>query len=648
MRARRFGTFVRRHFEALEGCRLLAAAPVAVDDKYTVLAGEMLVPEPGVLANDYDADGDAFSPVLVGAPLHGAVTLGPDGGFEYRPDRGFSGVDSFLYRARAADGESAPATVSITVKQAMSPVIWSAASGGNGHAYALVSVGGEWTAARDFASSIVYAGAPGHLTTLGSAAEWNWLNGRFSFNNAYLGGYQDSTAPDYSEPAGGWRWVTGEPWQFTAWGGGEPNNWGDGEEYLETMGATWNDIGARFPRGALQVEFEDVKNSAADDMHQLAVDAPRAFALADLLRNDVLVDATNARLSQVGSAAHGTVQLAPDGSIVYTPQAGFTGRDWFTYRVASDSGESNPATFWLKVGLDEFPAEAQGESYLTEEDTPFLSIRDRDSSLLLNDHDRDTTALSVEITSPPPHGVLELFVDGTFRYSPAQDFFGRDTFAYRVVDGPVASAPVTVEINILFVNDPPYARDDSYEVWGPALTVSPAEGVLANDVDPDFPLTAEVVEGPAHGSLEFAADGAFRYTPAASFKGIDRFTYRDFDYFLYTPATTVLLAVDVVLGDVNGDEVVNLNDFGALKANFGQKGATLVQGDLDGDADVDLADFGLLKENFGRTSVAAEVVSAGALAIAPQATAAVDVRDLGWLRWAWDQRNGKPQGEGER
>lgn len=49
-------------------------------------------------------------------------------------------------------------------------------------------------------------------------------------------------------------------------------------------------------------------------------------------------------------------------------------------------------------------------------------------------------------------------------------------------------------------------------------------GVLANDAT-TFPLTASLVQGPAHGSLVFASDGHFDYTPDAGFVGIDRFTY---------------------------------------------------------------------------------------------------------------------------
>jgi hypothetical protein len=67
-----------------------------------------------------------------------------------------------------------------------------------------------------------------------------------------------------------------------------------------------------------------------------------------------------------------------------------------------------------------------------------------------------------------------------------------------------------------------------------------------------------------------------------------------------TPAYFALdnLLLSVQPGDATGDDAVGLDDFGILKANFGQPGH-VGQGDFSGDAHVDLTDFGILKSNFG-------------------------------------------------
>lgn len=49
--------------------------------------------------------------------------------------------------------------------------------------------------------------------------------------------------------------------------------------------------------------------------------------------------------------------------------------------------------------------------------------------------------------------------------------------------------------------------------------------------------------------------------------------------------------------------MVNLDDFGLLKANFGA-GTRRSQGDMNADHQVDLSDFGILKTNFGGPAAA--------------------------------------------
>ena len=132
--------------------------------------------------------------------------------------------------------------------QAQQAVQWRVEDGGNGHWYRWERrpSGISWSAARLASEQI-----GGHLATIHSGAE----NG-FVFNltlptaawqnrfGPWLGGYQTAGS---SEPGGGWRWVTDEPWSWAGWLPGEPNNsycQGISEDSLHFInyGSGWNDL----------------------------------------------------------------------------------------------------------------------------------------------------------------------------------------------------------------------------------------------------------------------------------------------------------------------------------------------------------------------------------------------------------------------
>ena len=70
-------------------------APVAVDDAYSTPQGVVLnVALPGVKVNDTHCD---FFVHLFSNPDNGTLTLNADGTFQYTPNAGFSGIDSFEY-----------------------------------------------------------------------------------------------------------------------------------------------------------------------------------------------------------------------------------------------------------------------------------------------------------------------------------------------------------------------------------------------------------------------------------------------------------------------------------------------------------------------------------------------------------------------
>jgi hypothetical protein len=110
--------------------RLNASKPIATQDSYTQTGGfTWTIPTLGVLTNDVDPNNQFQVPsalpnqdmvsVLVTGVSHGTLQLNTDGSFEYTPKNGYSGIDSFTYKAVASKGlgqESNPTTVTLTVQ----------------------------------------------------------------------------------------------------------------------------------------------------------------------------------------------------------------------------------------------------------------------------------------------------------------------------------------------------------------------------------------------------------------------------------------------------------------------------------------------------------------------------------------------------
>lgn len=115
---------------------------------------------------------------------------------------------------------------------------------------------------------------------------------------------------------------------------------------------------------------------------------------------------------------------------------------------------------------------------------------------------------STVVTSPP------FLMDSTSTF--ISDLDGNP----RLVDGTVDLGAYEVQ------NTAPVVFDDAYSTDEDTTLTIAASGVLANDVDAESdPLTAELLQGPAHGRLTLNADGSFTYIPEANYHGPITFTY---------------------------------------------------------------------------------------------------------------------------
>ena len=84
----------------------------------------------GVLANDFDPDGDTLSVQLLSGPVSGLLAISSNGGFDYTPQAGFVGQVSFVYQA--FDGALASDPIKVTIDVLLPANVGTGGSGGSG------------------------------------------------------------------------------------------------------------------------------------------------------------------------------------------------------------------------------------------------------------------------------------------------------------------------------------------------------------------------------------------------------------------------------------------------------------------------------------------------------------------------------------
>ncbi|MGE0862279.1 MAG: Ig-like domain-containing protein [Vicinamibacterales bacterium] len=111
------------------------------------------------------------------------------------------------------------------------------------------------------------------------------------------------------------------------------------------------------------------------------------------------------------------------------------------------------------------------------------------------------------------------------------------------------SSTWTFRWDVISVNHEPFPIDDEYALDEDGILEVGGIGILANDTDPDGDtMTAQLLEGPSHGTLTLNANGSFTYEPAADFNGTDWFKYRSNDG---TTNSVIPAGVTITVNDVN-------------------------------------------------------------------------------------------------
>ncbi|UKJ07561.1 Ig-like domain-containing protein [Solitalea lacus] len=206
----------------------------------------------------------------------------------------------------------------------------------------------------------------------------------------------------------------------------------------------------------------------------------------------------------------GLLSLQANGSFTYTPAAGFSGVEVFTYRVTDPCGATATANVSFTVNN---PPIAVNDSYTTTEN---VSIVEPASGILKNDSDPEKDPLTAHLVTTTTNGSLTLNADGSFTYVPNIGFYGVDTFTYNANDGNANSnvATVTITVNRLTTDlaitkvslGTDLKRDEvfEYQITVGNNGVNNATGVVATDV---LPSELEFVDASA-------SVGTYSFNPA--------------------------------------------------------------------------------------------------------------------------------------
>jgi VCBS repeat-containing protein len=282
---------------------------------------------------------------------------------------------------------------------------------------------------------------------------------------------------------------------------------------------------------------------AVDNSYNTPLETPLNIAAPGILGNDSDVDGDPLTAALVSNVTQGVLSLNADGSFTYTPNSGYVGPDQFTYLANDGTNDSNVATVNINVGLSNSIPVAVADSYDVDEDA---TLNVPVPGVLGNDTDADLDALTAGLVSGPAHGALNLNADGSFTYTPTNNFNGSDSFVYAAADGQTnATATVTITVNP--VNDVPVVQNSTPSVNEDDVLNVSAPGVLtgATDADGD-PLTAILIAQGSNGVAVVNADGSYSYTPDPNFRGTDCFTFAATDGVVTSSYATVCVTVTSV------------------------------------------------------------------------------------------------------
>jgi gliding motility-associated-like protein/uncharacterized repeat protein (TIGR01451 family) len=471
-----------------------------------------------------------------GSAAHGTVILAANGSYTYTPDANYNGTDVFTYQMCDLDGDCSVAKVTVTITSVND--LTAAVNDGVSASEDVVlsgSVAGNDTPSGDGGNQWTVVGANGgaaHGTVVMSSIG----NYTFTPNTGYFG--TDSFTYKLCDANG--------------------------------------DCSSATVTITIDNDYDGIQ--AVNDFLTTNEDSP---VTGDASTNDTPSSEggnTWTLVSVNGGAAHGKVILAQSGSYTYTPDANYHGTDVFTYQLCDLDGDCSVATVTITVSsVNDLPLAINDTSGAHEDTELRGSVTGNDTP----SGDGENIWTLSGINGGAAHGIITMTADGGYTYIPNANYFGSETFTYKLCDANGDCSTATVIITVDPANDPPVINSSplpqSMTEDGGTITLD-IPGNTTN-YDGDI-LTTSIVQPPAHGTVTVDSAGKLVYTPNANYNGVETFTYRVCDNG--TPSLCATGTITITVTPVN-DAPVAVNDVATIAEDGVLNGTSLLSNDSDPD-----------------------------------------------------------------
>ena len=470
-----------------------------------------------LLASDPDSDPLTFQ--SLGQPAHGFVTMNANGTFTYQPYPDYSGNDSFMYLVCDIVGQCAVATISFIITDVNDPP-----SGGNETFFTTEDIPAFTesvaTNDEDDGSGLTYSVFLDALHGILTLA----ADGAFSYT------------PD--------------------------------ENYFgqETIIYTVCDDAMLCDQDTLIIVVTPLNDwpIPESDEAYLWEDSP----LYGTLANDVDVDGDVLTYTSTASPIGGTFVVSPNGDYVYTPNLNYWGFEVLTYQVCDPYGACSNSFLSLEIiEVNDGPVIID-ETFLVNEDVVL------NESVHTNDIEPENEIMTYFNVNYPPNGAFEMFLDGTFTYTPHINWSGTEVISYYGCDPCGVCVPGTLTITVTAVNDMPSVTNGS-GATNEDTTLNGTLVPLANDIETAV-LTFSIISGAAHGTFTLFPAGSFTYIPNSNYFGPDQITFQACDGNGGCVSATYAIQVNSV-----NDSPVAIDD------NAGTNEDTTLSGSVANDTDLD-------------------------------------------------------------